>query len=427
MKNLSVKLLLILCVISGLLNSAFAQAPEGIIYQAEARNNKGYTISNANLDVKITILQDDVNGTIVWEGLHNVTTNCFGVFVLVIGEGTSGYVFEDIKWAEHLHFLNVQVKKTGTAYNGNHYNSWKRKPKNAVWVDMGTTQLLSVPYALHAKTAEGITGTITETQNLADVIALNDSANSQIKNVTDPTDAQDVATKAYVTLRVSLTDDTLFLGAGQWVIIPGISAENGGGESTIIDGSGNEYTYVTIGSQDWLVENLKTTKYNDGTDIPLITDNTSWGNLTTPGYCWYNNDKATYGDTYGALYNWQSVNTGNLCPTGWHVPTDAEWTTLTTNLSDPVTAGGKLKETGTTHWTSPNTGATNETGFTALPGGNRRNDGTFRVIGVNGYWWSASEYAANTAWNRHMHYDYSDVSRYFYSKKNGSSVRCLRD
>ncbi len=138
MNNLNTKLLLILFVLSGLLNSAIAQAPEGIIYQAEARDDKGKLIANSTLDVKITIHEDNESGNIVWMGLHEVTTNSYGMFVLVIGEGISDHIFEDIEWAEYFHFLNVQVKK----------------PKKTDWVDMGTTQLLSVPYALHAKTAE---------------------------------------------------------------------------------------------------------------------------------------------------------------------------------------------------------------------------------------------------------------------------------
>jgi len=161
---------------------------------------------------------------------------------------------------------------------------------------------------------------------------------------------------------------------------------------TMTDRDGNVYTSVTIGTQTWMVENLKTTKYKDGTDIPLVTDDTEWANLNTPGYCWYNNDAATYKNSYGALYNWYAVSTGKLCPTGWHVPTDAEWTTLTTYLGGESVAGGKLKELGTTHWTTPNTGATNETGFAALPGGYIYYDGTFDFIGNIGGWWSATEY-----------------------------------
>jgi len=199
------------------------------------------------------------------------------------------------------------------------------------------------------------------------------------------------------------------------------------GPSTISDIDGNTYNVIRIGSQLWMKENLKTTKYNDGTSIPVITDNIAWLNLTTPGYCWYNNDAATYKATYGALYNWYTVNTGKLCPTGWHVPTDAEWTILTDYLGGESLAGGKLKEAGTSHWASPNTGATNETGFTGLPGGYRLIDGTFNLIGNYGIWWSATETDATNAWYRILACDNTYLSRLFNNKQLGFSVRCVRD
>jgi len=197
--------------------------------------------------------------------------------------------------------------------------------------------------------------------------------------------------------------------------------------TTITDIDGNVYHSITIGTQVWMVENLKTTHFNDGTEIPLVTDNTAWGNCTTSGYCWYKNDQASYGNIYGALYNWYTVNTGNLCPTGWHVPTDAEWTTLTIYLGGETIAGGKLKETGTIHWSSPNTGATNETGFTALPGGFRDYDGGFKGIGDLGVWWSATDYYSVCAWGRCMGFSNSAVTRLNNDLKLGFFVRCVRD
>ncbi len=137
--------------------------------------------------------------------------------------------------------------------------------------------------------------------------------------------------------------------------------------SEIKDGDGNVYTSVKIGTQTWLSENLKTTKFNDGTPIPLVTDNNEWKNLATPGYCWYGNDEATHKNVYGALYNWHAVSTGKLCPKGWHVPSSDEIDVLDIFIGNDV--GGKLKETGTTHWRAPNTGANDQYGFRALPGG----------------------------------------------------------
>ena len=201
----------------------------------------------------------------------------------------------------------------------------------------------------------------------------------------------------------------------------------GGTTGTVTDIDGNVYNTVTIGTQVWMVENLKTTKYRDGTSIPNVTDNISWSNLTTGAYCDYSNTPSNSA-TYGKLYNWYAAtNAHNIAPTGWHVPTDADWTTLTTYLGGEGVAGGKLKETGTTHWQSPNIGATNETGFTALPGGYRRYYGPFVSVGFFGYWWSATENYATFAWSRYMSYDDSDVYRDTDGKELGFSVRCVRD
>jgi uncharacterized protein (TIGR02145 family) len=194
---------------------------------------------------------------------------------------------------------------------------------------------------------------------------------------------------------------------------------------TVTDIDGDVYHTVTIGTQVWMVENLKTTKYNDGTAIPLVTDSSAWAALTTPGYCWYNNNAATYKNTYGALYNWYAVNTGKLAPTGWHVPTDSEWTVLTTYLGGDSAAGGPLKEVGTTHWAAPNTGATNTSGFSALPGGFRGS--TFYDVGSIGYWWSSTAYDAAYSWNRDIFYDSAYVYRYNHNSDYGFSVRCVKN
>jgi uncharacterized protein (TIGR02145 family) len=193
----------------------------------------------------------------------------------------------------------------------------------------------------------------------------------------------------------------------------------------ITDKDGNVYTSVTIGTQVWMKENLKTTKYNDGTAIPLVTNNTEWGNLTTPGYCWYNNDATANKATYGALYNWYAVNTGKLCPTGWHVPSDSEWTILITFLGEND-AGRKLKEIGNSHWESPND-ATNETGFTALPGGYRLYDGNFNYLESWGFWLSSTEYSTENAIQVNMNCRLSFLGIDYFGKNWGFSVRCLKN
>ena len=193
------------------------------------------------------------------------------------------------------------------------------------------------------------------------------------------------------------------------------------------DIDGNVYKTVKIGNQTWMTKNLKTSRFNDGTPIPLVTDGAAWAALTTPAYCWYNNDSVSYKNTYGALYNGYAVMTGKLCPMDWHVPTDEEWTKLIKYLGGESYAGDRLKETGTDYWVSPNTGATNESGYTALPGGLRYHDGIFHDFGFSGYWWTSTEYSDTRAFFRYMDYEYSNVFGFNNSKNIGFSVRCIRD
>jgi len=197
---------------------------------------------------------------------------------------------------------------------------------------------------------------------------------------------------------------------------------------TMTDQDGNVYKTVTIDSQTWMAENLRTTKYNDGTAIPNVTDGGKWATLTTGAYCNHNNtaDNVTIA-TYGRLYNWYAANTGKLAPKGWHVPTDAEWTQLSDYLGGAFDAGGKLKETGTTHWLSPNEGATNETGFTALPVSGRNFDGSFSPLGYGGNLWSISEDYDNYAWLWLVYNDSFGLGKYSGQKEYGFSVRCVRD
>ena len=208
---------------------------------------------------------------------------------------------------------------------------------------------------------------------------------------------------------------------------------------TVTDIEGNVYDYLTVGSQTWMAENLKTTKYNDGTTIPLVTDDTAWSNLSTGAYCWYNNDAATNKGTYGALYNWYAVNTAKLAPSGWHVPTDAEWTTLESYVSTHLGASGSVAKAlaAKTNWAnSSDTGAigndltaNNSSGFSALPGGYRDYYGPFRKKGNGGYYWcSSSEGSAMDSYiNRYMDSYLSNVVRVDDLKVNGYSVRCIRD
>jgi len=212
----------------------------------------------------------------------------------------------------------------------------------------------------------------------------------------------------------------------------------------ITDSEGNTYKTVTIGTQTWMAENLKVSKYSDGTTIPNITDNTQWQNNTTGAWAYYNNDAANNAK-YGKLYNWYAVSkttngNKNVCPTGWHVPTDAEWTVLTDYLGGNSIAGGKMKEVGTTSWNSPNTGATNTSLFTGFPGGYRYYGGNYGSIGGIGYWWSSTDITFNANTNININALYRSLSYSSgyasgsgsgsgsgYGKRHGFSVRCLRD
>jgi uncharacterized protein (TIGR02145 family) len=208
--------------------------------------------------------------------------------------------------------------------------------------------------------------------------------------------------------------------------------------STVTDYDGNVYQTVLIGDQCWMMENLKVTHYRNGDPIPNVTGDIEWSNLTTGGYCNYNHNEGNV-VTYGRLYNWYAAaDSRNLAPEGWHVPTDAEWKQLEIYLGmSQVDAdnegwrgtdeGGKLKEVGTLHWTSPNTGATNESGFTALPGGTRDDSGFFHSIGYVGHFWSSTEYNSLGAWYRCLIFNNQQVERDTYLKGGGYSVRCVKD
>ena len=198
-------------------------------------------------------------------------------------------------------------------------------------------------------------------------------------------------------------------------------------QMTVTDIDGNVYRVVRIGNQYWMAENLKVTHYRNGDPIPNVTDNAQWTALSSGAYCNYNNDPSL-ADIYGRLYNWFAVaDPRGLAPVGWHVPSDAEWEILVNYLGGAAVAGGALKEAGLAHWNSPNTGATNSSGFTALPGGYRSYLGYFYYMGYIAIFWSSTEYSINYAWSRSLLYDSAQVNRGNYVRPYGLSVRCVRD
>ncbi|MHC1703665.1 MAG: FISUMP domain-containing protein [Tenuifilaceae bacterium] len=198
--------------------------------------------------------------------------------------------------------------------------------------------------------------------------------------------------------------------------------------TSVTDIDGNIYNTVQIGTQTWMKENLKTTKYRDGSDIPNITDQTAWAAQTTGAYCWYDNDATTNKDPYGALYNYYAVvDSRNLCPTGWHVPSDTDWTNLTNYLGGEKVSGGLLKESGTLHWAAPNTESNNATGFTAVPSGYR--DPTYGFDGIG----QMVEFSSSTASDatylliRYLQTNSIIVQKGSDYKNAGLTVRCLKD
>jgi uncharacterized protein (TIGR02145 family) len=194
---------------------------------------------------------------------------------------------------------------------------------------------------------------------------------------------------------------------------------------TVLDGDGNVYNTVKIGNQIWTTENLKTTKYVNGTNMINLTDNAAWASTGSPAYCWYNNDISNK-DKYGALYNWEAVNSGKLEPEGWHIPTEAEVETLLNYLGGYDLAGGKLKEAGTTYWTSPNTGATNETGFSGRPGGRRDETGAFQLAAYFGYIWTTTPFDPYSYF-LYLQYGSSNAHVTATWPASGLSIRLIKD
>ncbi len=397
--------------------SSWAQAPQSFSYQAVVRGSNNDLVANKPVGMKISLLKGSETGTAVYVETHTPTSNANGLVSISIGagKGLSGN-FATIDWSKGPYFVKTETDVAG----GTSYSLTT------------TSQLLSVPYALYAansqpgpKGEQGVQG----------------QAGAQgPKGETGATGAQGLpgSSKDEQKLSVSASGDTLYLQNGGFVIIPGLSVANSktkptsGYGSNITDVEGNSYKTVYIGTQQWMGENLKTAKYNDGTTIPNITDNTQWQNNTTGAWSYYGNDAANNAK-YGKLYNWYAVSkttngNKNVCPTGWHVPTDAEWTVLTEYLGGESVAGGKLKEVGTTNWNSPNTDATNTSLFTGLPGGYRYYDGYYYNIGNSGNWWGSTEGATDSAWYRYLvNNGLGNAGRNNDSKGYGFSVRCLRD
>jgi uncharacterized protein (TIGR02145 family) len=203
---------------------------------------------------------------------------------------------------------------------------------------------------------------------------------------------------------------------------------------TVTDIDGNIYQTLTVGTQTWMVENLRTTRFNDGSQIPISTDNNEWMILHSSAFCWYNNDSASYDKTYGVIYNWYAINTGKLAPIGWHVPSDDDWLILLEYLDfgDYQVAGGKMKSVGTIEaqtglWHEPNTAASNSSGYSAVPGGYRGFTGAFSDMGNLGGYWSSTEFDGGNAGHYNLYHYLGRVLHDVSPKYYGFSVRCVKD
>jgi uncharacterized protein (TIGR02145 family) len=385
-----------------LLISSFllAQSPQGIPYQAVMRDVDGSVMANNAVSLTFMIHDVSTTGNIVFQESHSLTSNAQGLVSCVVGNGVvSQGTFADINWGNGAKFLHVMMGTT----------------------DLGTQQLLSVPYALYSNG---------------------------------------------VNVNVSPTGDTLTIG-NQSVIVPGISAANAtnntiptsGLGAVVLPGNytcadqfinvvgcngqtsmtydGRTYDLVEIGGQCWFADNLATDQYRNGDPIPTGLDNATWSTTTSGAYSIYNNDPMN-DSIYGKLYNWYTtVDTRSLCPTGWHVPSDCEWMYLEGSLGMSVgdqqiaysargsSEGGKLKAL--TNWSAPNIGANNSSGFYAIPGAHRDYYGAYLFLGTLGYWWSSTTFDMSLAWERRLYNDNSILHRFNVNKQNGFSVRCVKD
>jgi uncharacterized protein (TIGR02145 family) len=363
----------------------FAQAPQGIPYQAIARNASGVAIANTAVKVRFTIRDSIATGAIKYQETHNPTTSALGLFSVNVGMGTVvNGTFSGINWGKNAKFLQVELNTTG----------------GTTYTDLGTTQMMSVPYALHSKFSDAIK------------------------------------------MRTSATGDTLYTGDGNYVIVPGISASNPSSNAiTVSDIDGNLYNTITIGSQLWMKENLKVSKYRNGDPIPTNLDDGQWGSTNSGAYAIYGNDPIN-NNYYGKLYNWYTlVDSRGLCPNGWHPANDSEWKILESFLGMPANEldlnadrgvsqniGGKLKLVSNSLWSNPNSGANNSTGFSAVGNGYRGSNGPYYGLYNGATWWVGTEFSNIAGWNRNIPNNITGVSRSNYmDKRNGLGVRCLKD
>ena len=390
-------------------------APPGIPYQAEVRSDNGEVLANTNVNVRFTLHELTANGTVSYQETHALTTNELGLFAATIGSGTATQsTFAGINWAQTTKFLQVEVD-AGDGY-----------------ITMGNQQLMSVPYALYA--ANGPAG------------PQGPQGNQGPQGPSGPIGPPGIGFS-----NISLTGDTLYLNDRTYLIIPGISAANANPDSgnfpsihdcgeqdifntdltygSLTDHEGNNYKTIVIGSQEWMAENLSASSFRNG---DMLNEVQRFGGSTGTLSDYYD---LYIGNAcpYGRLYNYDAViDPRQLCPVGWHIPNNEDWENLIYFLGGQSVAGGKLKATGVInesqgHWEQPNLGASNSSGFTAVPGGGGNDDySEFYSLGTRSYIWSSSG-AFLTLSNNNQIAVISNEYPNYYSINHLFSIRCIRD
>ena len=445
-----------------------SQSPQGIPYQAVARNADGSIMAQTPVNLTLTIQDGTFNGPVVYEENHALISNDQGLVSCVVGTGSPVQgSFASIDWGNGAKFLHVVM-------NG---------------FDLGTQQLMSVPYALYSNNVgvrvsetgdslfvgnevvivPGISAAnyVSGVLGCMDNLACNyNSAATQSDNVClyqdaacddgNPATYADVINVDCICVGIDIINGCTFGLAcnfnpeantddGSCLIVAEVCNDNNastindvitadcvcaGTPSLFVQGNGvtdidgNFYPSIILGTQEWMQQNLQVTKYRNGQDLINAVTNSSW-NTTNGAYGIYGGSNVN-NTNYGKLYNWYAVNDSRgLCPTGWHVPTTIEWSTLENYLGGTSVAAGKLKTVD--GWNTPNLGATNESGFTGLPGGYRFTDGTYWYNLQIAQWWTSTNANTTIAHASRLYYQNEGVINSTYDKKIGSSVRCLKD
>jgi uncharacterized protein (TIGR02145 family) len=443
---------------------------QGINFQGVARSANGTILANQKISLKLSIITGSNTSTPDYIEIRSVATNTQGIFSVVVGDtGTISTIgiYASISWKTSSKFLKVEMD-----------------PNNGInFISMGTTPLQYVPFSYYSNgvDAANVAGILPVKSGGTGVASISDLKVAlvldKVNNTSDLNKPISTLTQTALDLKLNAADTSKYtkqtysdsaLVAKQVLIGLKLNAADTSKytKQTYIDSSlltklkisdttamlssriardtlslSNRIDLklntnavflptIVIGTQQWMRENLDVVTYRNGDVIPQVTDQTTWAGLTTGAWCYYNNEAAN-GAIYGKLYNWYAVNDSRgLAPQGWHIPSDAEWTTLSTLLGGEAAAGGKMKSTGITRWTTPNTSATNESGFTGLPGGYRYLDGvsSFNTPdGSKGRWWSTTESDSTNGWSHWLSYISGKLNRNYGEKKNGYSVRCIRD